>query len=149
MEGSAELQRKETSGKARRLISLYQEGKRETDEGRREKLAGSFYEELQDLLVGREGARSSAPLDMVIEIIYGESVGSGDYLAISTGTTDERVFFCKRLSLDTGIVESSDGGVRWMRYPKPSDEESWHAGQYWERWMEHFGGEVVDLSKVD
>lgn len=138
---------KERSREARELISIYQQGKIETDFNKKEQFALDFYQKLQTLLIGPvqsvESVRSSLPKEMIVDVIYGKGDYLNGYLAISTGTIGERIEFKCKL-LQEGL-KSSDGNVQWMRYQKPTESEYSRCGRYWEKFIEHFGSEVVDL----
>jgi hypothetical protein len=159
---------------AREVISLFQQAKAATGD-EQIKLLEKFREKLLDIVTppGPNSMRPTTPGRTVKRVVLEETddclaVGTGtsgqrihfkqqievhnnwelaDRLGKGAkkneetweGTGGEKFFNIR--------LESEDGKPRWMQYYRPQDKDytTYGGGKYWERFMNAFGGEIVDL----
>ena len=133
---------KEMTPEAREIISAYQSLRVEKNPEVQKGLCMEFYTHLLELLAAPgERIPDDNPNRVAETLIDGE--GSG-YIFLGSGTDGQRIFFKKVLWLPSK-QKSDDGKVRWMQYIKPVGN-SWNFGaKYWNKYMDIFGKETVDL----
>lgn len=155
------------SKEGKRIIKLFQEAKMFAND---EEIKDFLWQKFAERLVAAVTPKGERP--HVGEMLYSmKDIALGgkrdDKFYIGSGTAGQRIIFenhtviprgdtktVERLEREAKKVyeapnlvefESADGKPRWMRYPKP-EGESWKFGKdYWERYMETFGDETVDL----
>ncbi len=156
------------TAEAQEIIGLFRRA-REAAAG---EIQDSLFQEFAQKLVAAVTPRGQTPhvgdmLHQMKDIALGKRIGP---IYIGSGTAGQRIRLdnyvfvknedrdklnrweknTKKTDLGDGVeLETLDQKPRWMRYVKP-EGENWKFGkEYWERYMETFGGEVVDLLEVE
>lgn len=153
------------SPEAREIIALYQKAIVETDPQKQEQICQEFYRQLIKAITPiNQKPATGSELYRMKDILLGKGEGR---LYIGSGTSGCRIAFDNYLTLpkseETKVrqhikdikvidgfsnsfeVEDEKERRRWMRYYKPSNNDYKFGGRYWERYMETFGSETVDL----
>lgn len=152
--------RREISEQAKEVIRLFQEAGEMLDEETRIKLLHKFHGKLQDILA--PGSDHYELSDEGLEEAISGRVPLG--VAAAARTSGQRIFFERSITVPQGenpsiygpdltptemfgeyYLDSKDKKTRWMRYPKPSDNDWEYGKDYWTRFHEHFGQDIVDL----
>lgn len=154
------------SPEAREIIALYQRFVLETNPEEQEKISQEFFRKLITAITPKgEEPRTSSELHRIKDILLGKQ--QDNRLYIGSGTSGCRVPFdsqaifpkaeetkikekSKEIKISEGLentidVEDEKRRHRFMKYYKPEGSDYKFGGRYWERYMETFGTEIVDL----
>lgn len=175
MERESKLESKfEMGHEAREIISLFQKAKITADEKERLKLLEEFKIKLVRLLVQKTGTIAEDQQIPPILLTGEKKYFGDDTIFLGGGTSGQRIFLKKEISIYDDLakaerlgknatrkeflwkkgqpgelleimLESADGKPRWMAYYKPEGGDLKFGWKYWERFVEVFGDEIVDL----
>lgn len=157
--------KREISPLLRELKKLFQAAKKSTDQTEQFRLLRQFFEKLM-AAVAPEGAHPKQADENLKKIILERHFGPDNYLAVGGGTDGQRIFFMSGVVVNAqeaeqlgrgavvetqgnfSFLDSKDNKPMWMVYTKPGDGKgnSWtHGKQYWRRFMQVFGYDIVNL----
>lgn len=150
-------------GKA--IIDLFQQAQH-AEEEEKKRILQEFIKRIVKALSPSEQSSFLAKDQGVPKILLtGEKKYFGDdCMHLGGGTAGQRIFFRESVFLtdperaeDLGkdaireetktdiLLKSRDGKVRWMAYPFPEGNDYKFGKEYWVKFIEVFGGDIVDL----
>lgn len=131
---------RELTSQAKELIGLFQKAKSTDNLEHKIALLRQFVDKLHELI--SPGRSTWTPDDQLAGIII-EGVNKSP-IPINTGTEGQRIYFSKRKSYD-GNEQSTDGKVQWMSYPEPPKDDRYGGREFYNRFLENFGHDIVDM----
>ena len=130
--------KRELTLEAREIVALFQEVHTNEDERLKDALAVKFYNKILDLVTPQGRMRSGVADGEALKVLEGED----DMLPVGTGTLGQRIYFYPESRLNKR--------PKWMEYKEPPEDTYYmQHKQYWDRWMDAFGAERVDLMPSD
>ncbi|MBI4049196.1 MAG: hypothetical protein HY395_00035 [Candidatus Doudnabacteria bacterium] len=136
---------KELTPQAKELIGLFQRARNSASPQDKTALLREFVNKLHELI--SPGRSTWTPDDQLSGIIV-EGVDKSP-IPIHTGTNGQRIYFSRNKPYD-GTEKSADGKVQWMFYPEPPKDDRYGGREFYNRFLENFGDEIVDmLRKID
>ncbi len=157
----------ELTPEAKEVFALFQRAKQTQDEKEQLALFKDFHTKLVRLLTpSQETPLIKVSGERIKKVVLG--LDPFNYIALGGGTGGQRIFLEKWVTIYNDrdkaerlgkgaereiyteneiTLKSADGKPRWMKYPKPSGGD-WHFGErYWNKYIEVFGDEIVDLEQ--
>lgn len=155
----------ELSSEGRKIIELFQKAQKTLEPAEREVLLGKFVRQLVLLLETKEGKIAETQRVPPILLTGQKKYFGDDCVYLGAGTAGQRIFFndsviiyddprkaeqlgkdaiIERLTKET-LLKSTDGKPRWMVYHFPEGSDQKFGIDFWSRFIQNFGGEIVDL----
>jgi hypothetical protein len=137
-----EHERTEPTAEARGVIHAFQMAKTAADPTSQQQWMYQFYQRLVQLCGSRVTPANTIEMQHMLSDLTRKPRVE---LSVGSGTAGCRIRIEAREPLDEEQV-SADGLPRWLYYPRPRDEDWLYSEQYWTRFEQAFGSEVVDLA---